>query len=211
MSGVAALGLAALIAAAIGLGYALNLAAPAIEAFGKGIAAIFDSFSKMDVSQMLAIGPALAMIGVGLASLTAGALVGSVGALFAVGIISSLAKRGEGLKTTATALQSMATALTQVSSALAGIDISKLEALDEFASNRSSESIISGIGAFISAPVKAIGESINSGNQTDMSPMITAINEVKAEITKLANRPVNINMDGKKVGSGLTQGSYKVA
>ena len=44
-----------------------------------------------------------------------------------------------------------------------------------------------------------------------MTPMITAINEVRAEVAKLANRPININMDGKKVGSGLTQGSYKFA
>jgi hypothetical protein len=41
--------------------------------------------------------------------------------------------------------------------------------------------------------------------------MIAAINEVRAEVTKLANRTININLDGKKVGSGLTQGSYKVA
>jgi hypothetical protein len=106
----------------------------------------------------------------------------------------------------------MASALTQVSSALAGIDVNKLDALDNFASNRSNESIVGGITDFITAPIKAIGESI-SGNEkgNDMTPMITAINEVRAEVAKLANRPININMDGKKVGSGLTQGSYKVA
>jgi hypothetical protein len=104
----------------------------------------------------------------------------------------------------------MATALTQVSSALAGIDVSKLDALDNFASNRSSESIVGGITDFITAPIKSAGESIGGGGN-DMTPMITAINEVRAEVAKLANRPININMDGKKVGSGLSQGSYKVA
>ena len=210
-TGVAALGLAALVAAAIGLGYALGLAAPAIEAFGKGMAAIFDSFAKMDISQILLIGPALASIGIGMVSLGAGAVAGSIGALIAVGIISKLAEKGDQLNVTATALQNMATALTQVSSALAGIDVSKLDALDNFASNRSSESIISGITDFITAPIKSAGESIGNGGGNDMTPMITAINEVKAEVAKLANRPININLDGKKVGSGLSQGSYKVA
>jgi hypothetical protein len=209
-TGVAALGLAALVAAAVGLGYALGLAAPAIEAFGKGIAAIFDSFAKMDIGQILLIGPALASIGIGMISLGAGAVAGSVGALIAVGIISKLAEKGDQLNVTATALQNMATALTQVSSALAGIDVSKLDALDNFASNRSSESIVGGITDFITAPIKSAGESIGNGGN-DMTPMITAINEVRAEVAKLANRPININMDGKKVGSGLTQGSYKVA
>jgi hypothetical protein len=211
-TGVAALGLAALVAAAVGIGYALGLAAPAIEAFGKGIAAIFDSFAKMDISQMLLIGPALASIGIGMVSLGAGAIAGSIGALIAVGIISKLAEKGDQLNVTATALQNMATALTQVSSALAGIDVSKLDALDNFASNRSSDSIVGGITDFITAPIKAVGESISGGEKgNDMAPMITAINEVRAEVAKLANRPININMDGKKVGSGLTQGSYKVA
>jgi len=211
-TGVGALGLAALVAAAVGLGYALGLAAPAIEAFGKGIAVIFDSFAQMDIGQMLLIGPALASIGIGMVSLGAGAVAGSIGALIAVGIISKLAEKGDQLNVTATALQNMATALTQVSSALAGIDTSKLDALDNFASNRSSESIVGGITDFITAPIKAAGESIGGGEKgNDMTPMITAINEVRAEVAKLANRPININMDGKKVGSGLTQGSYKVA
>jgi hypothetical protein len=45
----------------------------------------------------------------------------------------------------------------------------------------------------------------------DLTPMITAINEVKASIDKLYNKNTSINMDGTKVGTTLTQGSYKVA
>jgi hypothetical protein len=55
------------------------------------------------------------------------------------------------------------------------------------------------------------GEGGGISPSIDLTPMITAINEVKAEISRLANRPIEINLDGKKVGSGLTQGSYKVA
>jgi hypothetical protein len=206
------LGLGVATLAIMGFGKALGYAAPFVESFGKGISTIFDSFAKMDISQMLLIGPSLASIGIGMVSLGIGAITGSIGALIAVGIISKLADKGDQLMNTASALQNMASALTQVSSALAGIDVNKLDALDNFASNRSNESIVGGITDFITAPIKAIGESI-SGNEkgNDMTPMITAINEVRAEVAKLSNRPININMDGKKVGSGLTQGSYKVA
>jgi hypothetical protein len=49
------------------------------------------------------------------------------------------------------------------------------------------------------------------GPSIDLTPMIAAINEVKAAVDELMNRPVVINMDGKQVGSNLVQGSYKLA
>ena len=45
----------------------------------------------------------------------------------------------------------------------------------------------------------------------DLTPMITAINEVRSAVDRLYNKDTSVNMDGKKVGSTLTQGSYKVA
>jgi len=51
-----------------------------------------------------------------------------------------------------------------------------------------------------------------SGSSIDITPMVTAINEVKAAIKELMNRPVVINMDSKQVGSSLVQNaSYKSA
>ena len=50
-----------------------------------------------------------------------------------------------------------------------------------------------------------------NGPSIDLTPMIAAINEVKAAVDGLMNRPVVINMDGKQVGSNLVQGSYKLA
>ena len=52
-------------------------------------------------------------------------------------------------------------------------------------------------------------ENINTG--IDLTPMINAINEVKASVDRLYNKDTSINMDSKKVGSTLVQGSYKVA
>jgi hypothetical protein len=47
--------------------------------------------------------------------------------------------------------------------------------------------------------------------QIDLTPMIAAINEVRTAIDRLYGKDQSINMDGKKVGNTLVQGSYKVA
>ena len=55
------------------------------------------------------------------------------------------------------------------------------------------------------------GQQNISGPSIDLTPIIVAINEFKAAVDGLMNRPVVINMDGKQVGSNLVQGSYKLA
>jgi hypothetical protein len=55
------------------------------------------------------------------------------------------------------------------------------------------------------------GEGKTSTPSIDLTPMIAAINEVKASVQELQKRPVVINMDGKQIGSNLAQGSYKLA
>jgi hypothetical protein len=57
-----------------------------------------------------------------------------------------------------------------------------------------------------------ISRSNNINNTSiDLTPMITAINEVKASIDRLYSKNTTISMDGKAVGTTLTQGSYKFA
>ena len=233
-----AIAIAILGAALIPLSYALNLAAPGIEAFGKaikstfegigaiitsaatGIATIFGSLQNVDVMKLLAIGPALIGIGVGLAALGGGGILGAIGAFLSgdpIEKLQDLAASGDGLTKTATALQAIAGALIGVSAALASIDVSKLEALDEFSSSQATNSAVKGITDFITAPIKAIGEAIGGGGKEeinagiDLTPMIAAINEVKAAVDRLYSKDQSINMDGKKVGTTLVQGSYKVA
>jgi hypothetical protein len=55
------------------------------------------------------------------------------------------------------------------------------------------------------------GKSETISPSIDLTPMITAINEVKASIDKLYSKNTTISMDGKAVGTTLTQGSYKFA
>jgi hypothetical protein len=47
--------------------------------------------------------------------------------------------------------------------------------------------------------------------QIDLTPMISAINEVRSAVDRLYSKDTSINMDSKKVGSTLVQGSYKMA
>jgi len=49
------------------------------------------------------------------------------------------------------------------------------------------------------------------GGSADLTPMIAAINAVKASIDKLYTKEGVVNIDGRKVGTLLTQGSYKLA
>jgi hypothetical protein len=62
----------------------------------------------------------------------------------------------------------------------------------------------------------AVSPNISRSNEInntsiDLTPMITAINQVKSAVDRLYSKDTSINMDGKKVGTTLTQGSYKVA
>jgi hypothetical protein len=108
MTGVGLLGLAALTGAAIGLGFALNLASPGIEAFGTVITSVFSGLSTLIISvaegfttifgtlttenigPMLLLGPALFGISAGLASVAATGLLALpvIGALTTLGIVS---------------------------------------------------------------------------------------------------------------------------
>ena len=55
------------------------------------------------------------------------------------------------------------------------------------------------------------GEGGGSMPQIDLTPMISAINEVRAAVDRLYGKDQSISMDGKKVGTTLVQNSYKVA
>jgi len=58
------------------------------------------------------------------------------------------------------------------------------------------------------------GDTINSVRSSpamDISPMISAINQVTAAVTTLNNKSWDVKLDSKSVGSGLMQNSYKSA
>jgi hypothetical protein len=219
--------------ALIPLAYALNLAAPAIEAFGNvilkaftglgtvitaaanGIATIFGSLQNVDATKLLAIGPALIGIGVGLASLGAGGVIAAIGSFLGgdpIKKIETLAASGDGLQKAATGLQGVALGLTQVSTALASIDTSKLEALSDFSTQMSIGSAVKGITDFITAPIKAIGSAIGGEGGTDNAPMVAAINEVRDAVNKLYTKNNDVYIDSVKVTTASQKaGNYKMS
>jgi F0F1-type ATP synthase assembly protein I len=63
----------------------------------------------------------------------------------------------------------------------------------------------------LAGPGLAKGKASSINTTIDLAPMISAINQVKLSVDRLYNKETSINMDSKKVGTTLTQGSYKVA
>jgi hypothetical protein len=53
--------------------------------------------------------------------------------------------------------------------------------------------------------------SIKSTPAMDITPMISAINQVTAAVTTLSNKSWDVKLDSKSVGAGLIQNSYRSA
>ena len=51
----------------------------------------------------------------------------------------------------------------------------------------------------------------NNTPSMDLTPMVTIMSEVRTAVDRLYSKDTTINLDGKRVGSGLYQGSYKFA
>lgn len=168
------LGLTVATLAIMGIGKALQFAAPAIKAIGEAIGTVVTSIATGISTIISSLGDMIAKLGeAGPALLLLGpALFGIAGGLAAMGLSGILALP---------AILAL-TALGAVAPSL----------------------VTMGIGGG-----EEEKESINTG--IDLTPMINAINEVKAAVDRLYNKDTSINMDGKKVGTTLTQGSYKVA
>jgi len=217
------------IVAMIALGTAMMILGQGLKVVsegGVGIAQLFRQLSELDATKLDAVAPALKTIGEAIMYLGAGGVMLALGNLLGGSspskMIQDIAASADGITKAASGLQLMAIALTQVSAALSAIDTSKLEALSDFSESQSEGVIggaIKGITDFITSPIKTIGETISGGGEEgmktaggmDLTPMVSAINEVRDAVNKLYNKETSINMDGTKVGTTLTQGSYKVA
>ena len=73
------------------------------------------------------------------------------------------------------------------------------------------DTVIAGTNLFKGDDTISMPKGSISLGGSDLSPMIAAINEVRAAVHDLTNRPVIINMDSKQVGTSLVQSTYKMA
>jgi hypothetical protein len=73
------------------------------------------------------------------------------------------------------------------------------------------DTVVAGTNLFKGDDVMSFPKGALSMGGADFTPMINAINEVRTAVKELTNRPVNINIDGKQVGTSLVQGTYRLA
>lgn len=196
-----------------------------INSTSKGISTIFSTLSNVDVSKLMLIGPALVGIGAGIASIGLGSTLNvignTIGSLFGnnspIKMLIEISKLGEPLNLVAVSLKSVGEAFNQISISLNQIDVSKLEKISEFSSDMQKQSMFKIISSLVVTPIKAINKIMESDNEgmkemnINLKPMIEAINEVKEAVDKLSQKSVIVNMDGRKVGSGNYNASYKLA
>lgn len=134
-------------AIALGIGLALRLAAPAIEAFGKaikgtleGVGALVESAAKglstivetvkgmtlADIGKLALMGPAIGMFGM---SLLAGTTGFALFALTGLPVLAILSKIGPGLDTTATSIKNLSVSIRDLGTSLNSLSTGKLLAL----------------------------------------------------------------------------------
>ena len=193
----------------------------ALTGAGKGLAAFGKAVSK--AAPEILIGEAL-LAGLGLALWTFVPIVKAVGeaisgivTAIATGISTIVGSLGDMIGKLAEAgpsLLLLIPALFGIAGGLAAIGFSGLLALPSIIGLTALGAVapaLASIGIGGGGKEETIGGEGNINSGIDLTPMIAAINEVKASIDRLYSKEQSINMDGKKVGTTLVQGSYKVA
>jgi hypothetical protein len=187
----------------------------ALEGTGKGLAAFGKAVSK--AAPEILIGEAL-LAGLGLALWAFVPIVKAVGDAIATivtsiaggisTIVGSLGDMISKLGEAGPALLLLGPALFGIAGGLAAMGLSGILALPSIIA-------LTALGAVAPAladiGIGGRGGKGEEGKGTEMTELIAAVKEVKAAVDKLYSKDTSINMDGKKVGTTLVQGSYKVA
>jgi hypothetical protein len=186
----------------------------ALTGVGKGLAAFGTAVSK--AAPQILVGELL-LAGLGLALSTFVPIVTAVGDVVATvftsiasgvsTVIGALGDMISKLGEAGPALLLLGPALFGIAGGLAAMGLSGILALPSIIA-------LTALGAV--APALADigiggGGKGEEGKGTEMTELIAAVKEVKAAVDRLYSKDQSINMDGKKVGTTLVQGSYKVA
>jgi hypothetical protein len=227
-NGKVLLGLAAFTLVAIGLGYALQLAAPGIEAIGNVImkvmagippiiTAVADGFVKLmgaitmeNIGAFFLLGPALASAAIGIAAfgvaITAASVGSGISSLLGGGILAdlqTLVEMAGPLQTVAGSLTAIAAALGGIGLALATMETEKLEEMQDLIQTAAfaapAMAAVGAIGDFVSG-ITGGGEE-GSAKSEGNDKLIAKIDELIVAV----KQGKNINMDGRRVGGTLQQ------
>ena len=208
-NGQAILGLVVLTGAVIGIGYALNLAAPGISAIGAIIIGVFaaippiitavaDGFVKFlgsitleKMAALFLLGPALISLGFGLSIMGASLFFGGGLAILALG---GLALMADPLSVVASSITTLASGVKALNVELKSLDTDKLDSLSDFA-------LISSIGGVISSIFG--GKSSEGGSSNELK-------EIKGILQQILTTTGTVYLDNNKVGTTQIMGTYKV-
>jgi hypothetical protein len=208
---IAAAALGAITISIIGLGYALKLAAPGIEAFGTVVTAVFKTMT-LEKALMLPI------IGLGLMALAGGAitlglatpllLVASVGLLalgmamipLSIGFEKMAETNTEGLINSLIQFASMAPALALVAASLFGI------AGGLAAVSLAGFAALPVIGALTGLGL--VAGVINPGGGGD--EVVKELKEVKSILVQILNKDSNISIDSTRLGTAMSISSARL-
>jgi len=213
------IGLAALTIAAMGFGYALNLAAPGIEAFGNvmqkaftGLPPIITAIADGLVSIMGAItiekATAMVIMGAGMGVMAAGLTTLGVASFLAGDSVSDMFEKmtRADLSTTSTALMGMGAGLSLIATQLDRIDTTKLDALSDFSISASIGTAVSGIAESIGGVIDTVGNILGTEKVSDYE---TKMLDKMDNLINAVNSNRDVYLDKEKVTSIVKKTSDK--
>jgi len=221
------LGVAVFTGAMIGLGYALKLATPAIEAIGnvivgvlaavppiitavaQGFVMLLGALSLEKAAAIIAVGSSLFLLAGGLGAFAlAMAGAGISNFLAGDGVLTGLerlAAIANPITNIANALGLLATNLGQFNASLNNLDESKLEALSDFAedSGPSIGSVVQGLASKFLGVESATAGGGNSGLREEMA-------QIKNILTQILNKEGTVYIDSTRAGTAFAMGTSKL-
>ena len=214
----ALLGLAGVTLSIMGIGYALKLAAPGIEALGSAIKRAFEGLGTVVVSigtaiatmlkeitlekavALAAVGGGFAALGLGLASLGTSLIFGVAG----IGVLAGIAAMADPLSTVGTSLTTIAAAVAALSVALNSLETEKLEELKGLVMTTASAAPVVAATGAITSLIQGIA---GTGEAQSNKELLAEIKLLREAVQKGGN----VYMDGDKVGTALTLGTFRAS
>lgn len=197
------IGLGALTLAFMGIGFGLNLMAPAIEALGNVMSAVFGGLVGMlsvitleKAAAMVALGVSFNMLSIGIGGLAIAALLGGGKVISFIEKIGSLDTSV--LSKNAMAVNSFAEGIGRLNAELQTLDTEKLEKLEDVSLSLSVGAAVTGVADSIGGMIDAASNTLFGEGGTDVQT------EMLAELKEIKNRVgVTLKLDGDKVAESV--------
>jgi len=196
------LGLGALTLAFMGMGVGLNLMAPAIEALGNVMSAVFGGLVGMlsvitleKAAAMVALGVSFNMLSIGIGGLAIAALLGGGRVISFIEKIGSLDTSV--LSKNAMAVNSFAEGIGRLNAELQTLDTEKLEKLEDVSLSLSVGAAVTGVADSIGGMIDAASNTLFGEGGTDIQ---TEMHKELIKIREQLATPKSIYIDREKVG-----------